>query len=73
MEAIPKGFQSKTRFGNTRPRPEGRFEMDDWNMNPERGKPWRLYVVIGILTIVAVLTAIAFAVSYYRPTVERVL
>jgi uncharacterized BrkB/YihY/UPF0761 family membrane protein len=45
--------------------------MDDWNMNPERGKPWRRYVVVGILAIAALLTAIAFAVAYYRPTFER--
>jgi hypothetical protein len=47
--------------------------MDDWNMNPERGKPWRQYVVVGILAIVALLTAVAYAVFYYRPTFERVL
>jgi hypothetical protein len=40
--------------------------MDDWNMNPEHGKPWRLYVVVGILAIVALLTAVAF---YYRPAI----
>jgi hypothetical protein len=48
-------------------------KMDDWNMNPERGKPWRQYVVVGILAIVALLTAVAYAVFYYRPTFERVL
>ena len=46
--------------------------MDDWNMNPERGKPWRLYVVVAIVAIVALVTAVAYAVSYYRPTFERV-
>ena len=34
--------------------------MDDWNMNPERGKPWRLYVVVGILALVAIVTVVAY-------------
>jgi hypothetical protein len=37
--------------------------MDDWNMNPEAGKRWRLYVVLGMLAIVAIVTAVAYAVS----------
>jgi hypothetical protein len=39
---------------------EGWFKMDDWNMNPERGKPWRLYVVVGILALVAIVTVVAY-------------
>jgi hypothetical protein len=39
--------------------------MDDRNMNPESGKPWRLYVVVGILAIVAIVTAVAYAVSHF--------
>jgi hypothetical protein len=42
--------------------------MDDWKMNPEAGKPWRLYVVIGILAIVAIVTAFAYAVSNFAPS-----
>jgi hypothetical protein len=42
--------------------------MDDWNMNPESGKPWRLYVVVGILAIVVIVTAIAYALSHSAPS-----
>jgi len=41
--------------------------MDDWNMNPERGKPWRLYVVVGILALVAIVTVVAFVLSHVAP------
>ena len=41
--------------------------MDDWNMNPERGRPWRRYVVVGILAIAAILVAVAYAMSHFAP------
>jgi len=42
--------------------------MDDWNMNPERGKPWRLYVVVGILALVAILTVVAYVLFHVAPS-----
>ena len=51
-----------------RSQPEGWFEMDDWNMNPERGKPWRLYVVVGILALVAIVTVVAYVVFHVAPS-----
>jgi flagellar biogenesis protein FliO len=41
--------------------------MDDWDMNPERGKPWRRYVVVGLLAIVAILVAVAYVLSRFAP------
>ncbi len=38
--------------------------MDDWNMNPESGKPWRLYVVVGILALVTMVTVVAYVLSH---------
>jgi hypothetical protein len=38
--------------------------MDDWNMNPERGKPWRLYVVVGILALAAIVTVVGYVLSH---------
>ena len=46
---------------------EGWFKVDDWNMNPERGKPWRRYVVVGLLAIVTILVAVAYALSRFAP------
>jgi hypothetical protein len=42
--------------------------MDDFNMNPERGKPWRLYVVVGMLAVVAIVVAVAYAMSHFAPS-----
>ena len=41
--------------------------MDDWNMNPERGKPWRRYVVVGIFAVAAILVAVAYVMSHFAP------
>jgi hypothetical protein len=42
--------------------------MDDWKMNPEAGTPWRLYLVVGILAVVAIVAAVAYAVSNFAPS-----
>ena len=47
---------------------EGWFEMDDWNMNPERGTPWRLYVVVGLLALVAIVAVVAYVLSHVAPS-----
>ena len=43
--------------------------MDDWNSNPgQPDKPWRLYVEVGIFAIVALVVAVAYAVSRFAPS-----
>ncbi len=37
--------------------------MDDWT-----GKPWTRYVVVGILAIIAIAVAIAYAMSRFAPS-----
>jgi hypothetical protein len=44
------------------------FTMDDFNMNTDAGTSWRLYVVVGILAVAAIVTAVAYAVSYFGPS-----
>ena len=41
--------------------------MDDWNMNPSGGTPWRFYFVIGILGIIVIAVGIAYAMSRVAP------
>ena len=43
--------------------------MDDWNSSLKQpGKPWMLYVELGILVVVAVVVAVAYAVSRFAPS-----
>jgi hypothetical protein len=41
--------------------------MDDWNGTPKSGKPWREYIVVVILAVIALAVAVAYAMSRFAP------
>ncbi len=42
--------------------------MDDFARTRRDGRPWRLYVVVGILAITALVVAVAYSVSHFAPS-----